>query len=421
MLKKALHIFLIIMMATTIFFPIVANADDNRTLQDLIDELNQLKAELKEVNEEQKLTEQEINQIRANIARINRELMEIDLEIENLIAEIEQLNQDIKDKDAEMKRIINQYQLLDGSNAYVEYVMGAATVTDFIFRLSIVEQMSEHNQNLIDTMNDLIEKAEAKNVELEDAKKVAKRTRSNLYDEQFKLGNRVQELGEHEMTLEDEIADAIETIDNYKRYFNCQPHQRLKDCTQFPVDSSFVRPTSRGVVTSEFGWRTIFGRSNFHAGMDIAHSTGEPIYTVANGVVVFVRSLNVSSLRNQISGHCYNDYRRLGRSWPSACVCGGQMLIVQHNVNGQAYASRYIHMNQIHVGVGDQVARNTQIGTMGGTEFYDHCSTGAHLHFEIAEGVYGQDFTSFSRTGPIINPRNKLSFPNRGVWFSGRF
>lgn len=181
MIKKVLNIFLIILMLFSLLFPTTLAADNNKTLQDLIDELNETKAELKRVNEEQALTDAQIRTIQANIATITRELMIIDQNIDRLVAEIEQLNLDIIAKDEEMKRVINQHQLSNGNNAYLEYVMGAATVTDFIFRLAIVEQMSEHNQNLIDSMNQMIVDSERKTEDLEKEKISSTQKRSSLH------------------------------------------------------------------------------------------------------------------------------------------------------------------------------------------------------------------------------------------------
>ncbi len=394
MIKRLISFSLIFIMALSIFFPTALQAGDDKTLQDLIDELNVKKVELRKINEEQTLTEEQINQINADIAQINRDLKVIDQTIESLIEEIRLLNISIEEKDEEIKRVINQHQLSNGNNAYVEYVMGAATVTDFIFRMAIVEQMSEHNKNLIEEMNQMILDAQAKNEELEDEKEKARAKRRSLYDKQFKLGKELEELGEHEQTIEDEIDDAIKTIDNYKKYFGCRPQDRLKDCTSLPLDASFVRPMSQGVVTSNYGWRTIWGRPNFHHGVDIGgNSVGTNVYPVANGRVVF---------RN------YN-------------LCMEHYVVVQHNVNGTYYASRYIHLNSVAVQVGDEVSRERPIGGVGGANPNNDpriCSTGPHLHFEIAEGIYGEDFTSF--TSAVINPREKVDLPPRGTWFFGR-
>ncbi len=396
MIKKIISICLIFIMAFSILFPVSLQADNDRTLQDLIDELNEKRDELRVINEEQALTEAQIAEIRANIAKINRDLQVIDQTIASLIEEIRVLNIEIKEKDEEIKRVINQHQLTNGNNAYVEYVMGAATVTDFIFRVAIVEQMSEYNQNLIDEMNQMIADAEQKNIELEEEKQQARVKRGALYDEQFKLGQELKDLGEHEQTIEDEINDAIKTIDNYKKYFGCQPQDRLKDCTSLPLDASFVRPMGQGVVTSNFGMRTLWGRPNFHYGIDIGgNSVGTNVYPVANGRVVF---------------RGYN-------------LCMEHYIIIQHHVNGEYYASRYIHLNSVAVQVGNEVMRDTVIGGVGGANPNNDpriCSTGPHLHFEIAEGIYGEDFSSF-RGSASINPREKVNLPPRGTWYYGRF
>ncbi len=402
MIKRGLLTAVMIFMFAMVLFPLSASANnDNRTLQDLIDELNVLRDNLNRVQNEQTQTEQEIKQTQANISRINREIMEMDKDIENLIKEIEQLEIDIREKDEEMKRVINQHQLSNGNNAYIEYVVGASTVTDFIFRLAIVEQITEYNKNMIDTMNDMIEESNRKTAELEGKKVASKNQRASLYSEQLKLGRRSEELNEHEMSLADEISDARKTIENYEKYFNCKPHQRLKDCTRFPLDVSFVRPLEKGFVTSDFGWRTnpLTGvGTRFHSGMDIGgNAVGTNVYPVAVGRVVLV------------------GYNR----------CGGNYVIVQHSVNGKYYASRYLHLSRVNVRTGQEVRRETPIGGIGGADLsVDICSTGAHLHFDIAQGIYGQDFISFSSTGPVINPRNVLQFPRAGrplVWFYGRF
>lgn len=397
MIKKILNLSLIILMMSSVLFPLSLQANDNRTLQDLIDELSILQENLRKVNNEQTLTETRINEIKSNIARINREIIEIDKTVEKLTLEIENLNKEIEERDLEMKRIIHHHQLTNGNNAYMEYVVGASTITDFIFRLAIVEQMTEHNKNMITEMNQMIEDARLKGIELEKQKIDANNKRQSLYGEQLKLGRKVEELGEHEMSLEKEIADAIKTIDNYKKFFNCQPHQKLKDCAKFPIDSSFIRPLEKGIVTSEFGWRIhpITKQNRFHSGIDIAgNAVGTNVYPIAAGRVVFI----------------------------GYYLCGGNYVTVQHSVNGKYYASRYLHLSRVHVKVGQEVTRTTPVGGIGGADFSkDICSTGAHLHMDVARGIYGQDFISFSNSGPVVNPRTAVNLPPIRTWFYSRF
>ena len=47
--------------------------------------------------------------------------------------------------------------------------------------------------------------------------------------------------------------------------------------------------------------------------------------------------------------------------------------------------------------VGDYVDQNTQIGVMGGNPsvtYWDKCTTGTHLHFSVARGLYLKDYSS---------------------------
>ena len=71
-----------------------------------------------------------------------------------------------------------------------------------------------------------------------------------------------------------------------------------------------------------------------------------------------------------------------------------------------------MHLHAVKVKIGDVVTINTIIGTVGGGESYDGCSTGPHLHFGIMKGWTGYTY---------YNPRSYISFPGLGGRFSNRF
>ncbi|MDX2084729.1 MAG: M23 family metallopeptidase [Candidatus Melainabacteria bacterium] len=107
---------------------------------------------------------------------------------------------------------------------------------------------------------------------------------------------------------------------------------------------------THGKMTSPFGWRThpVTQKHQFHAGIDIAASTGDPIYVTQDGTVVF-------------SGP-YKGY--------------GNVMVVQHAPN---LFTLYGHCSQNLVQPGQWVARGQVIGLVGSTGL----STGPHLHFEV--------------------------------------
>ncbi|MFI3249556.1 MAG: M23 family metallopeptidase [Eubacteriales bacterium] len=113
---------------------------------------------------------------------------------------------------------------------------------------------------------------------------------------------------------------------------------------------SFVWP-ARGTITSYFGGRTLYGRYDFHSGLDIAAPTGTPIYAADGGTVTF-------------SG------------WKTGY---GNIVIITHDNGTQTY---YAHNSSNAVSSGQKVYRGQYIAAMGSTGN----STGSHLHFEVRIG-----------------------------------
>ena len=104
----------------------------------------------------------------------------------------------------------------------------------------------------------------------------------------------------------------------------------------------------RGPITSDFGYRYIFGENNFHRGIDIAAAAGTAINAAADGTVLF------------------------------AGVKGtyGNLVILSHS-NG--FLTYYAHCSKLLVNVGDSVTQGQPIAAVGSTGR----STGPHCHFEV--------------------------------------
>lgn len=114
-------------------------------------------------------------------------------------------------------------------------------------------------------------------------------------------------------------------------------------------------PTSGAYsISSYYGWRTLYGRSDFHGGIDIVrpggNSGGLPVLAAAGGTVV-----------------SYTTYGSYGYS-----------VVVDH---GNGLRTRYAHMipGSVSVRVGNRVSSGQQIGKIGRSGNV----TGYHLHFEV--------------------------------------
>lgn len=113
-------------------------------------------------------------------------------------------------------------------------------------------------------------------------------------------------------------------------------------------------------INSPFGWR--FGGTDYHNGIDLrmvdwpSNRIKTKVYCVADGVV---RS-----------------------KWPMTSN-GGNMVGVEHKVNGEIYQSWYLHLERFgsKVKEGAHLKKGDEIGIMGTTG-----ASAIHLHFEIVKG-----------------------------------
>jgi len=110
-----------------------------------------------------------------------------------------------------------------------------------------------------------------------------------------------------------------------------------------------IKPV-RGWFTSKFGYRIspFTGRPVMHNGLDIAASPGAPVYSPADGIV---------SYAGYDPGY-------------------GKLVSIDH---GYGVVTRYGHLSQISVEVGQRVKRRDLIAAVGNTGR----STGPHLHYEV--------------------------------------
>ncbi len=381
-MKKKIFIKLVYILIIFLLCPIIMNA---KTLGQYEQELIAKQKQELEKKDAIKRTESEIAATKVKIQNTYKSIENARIEIETKTREIETLNQKIKDKDAETKALMKYFQMSMGESELLEYIMGASSLTDFIYRVSIVEQLTKYNTDNINEMNRLIRENEAKKVEL-----AAKQ--EELEQLQVSLGKNLSFLSNSKVHLYDELQTVSESIKNaqsviamYKRA-GCKTNDDVSVCARklLPPDTSFWRPLTRAYVSSNYGWR--WGK--LHPAIDMAAGTGTPIYSIAGGKVVKTVSC------------------------PS-CSCGNQ-IIIHHNINGKYYTSFYCHLSAIKVSQGNLVSKETVIGLVGSTGN----STGPHLHLAIASGLWYSQYYKYSDfVSRTINPRNLINFPaGRSYW-----
>ncbi len=117
-------------------------------------------------------------------------------------------------------------------------------------------------------------------------------------------------------------------------------------------------------MSSEQGYRILWGIQDYHLGIDLACAGGTAVLAFNGGTVV-----------KSTFHYSYGNY-----------------VLIDH---GGGIATLYAHMSNRLVNEGDRVEAGQQVGNVGLTG----STTGYHLHFEVREN------------GKVVNPRNYLVFP----------
>ena len=161
----------IFLLAFSCVTPVSAKIDNPKTLGDLRANYNEL---LQEKERNDNLTEE----AKAEIARKEAAIKQAEADIHQAEADMEQAEEDIRvsnERIEEMKvnasDVLLYLQQMKGTNAYVEYVSGATSMTDMIMRIAAVEQLSDKIYNTIDELEAEIKRNEELKIELEQKKK----------------------------------------------------------------------------------------------------------------------------------------------------------------------------------------------------------------------------------------------------------
>lgn len=374
-MKKSIR-YALVALFVFILLPISANA---KTLGDLKKEYSALEQQYSSKNSEIKKNESESSAAKSRVESIYGELDEAEKDIQNLNNEITKLNESILQKDAQLKDLMRFFQTSEGESTYLEYIFKAKSITDFIYRLSVTEQLSTYNTRLISEMNSLIKQNNENITKLHEKEESLKALQNELSEKLVVLAKQRESLYEEYESIEDEIKNAKSILEYYTKA-GCKDNQDISNCAnqQLPASTKFWRPLTHGHVTSEYGYRIhpIYGTKKLHTGIDLSGYDYD-VKPVTDGKVAVV-----------VNNGGYNGGM-------------GNYIVIYHNVNGRNYTSVYMHLATAYVSQGTVVTKDTTIGRMGNTG----ASTATHLHLTMYTGLLYQGSTS------MVNPRDYINFP----------
>lgn len=347
------------------------------------------------------MTEKEKEEAVAQKDQVTAELTGIEKEMTKLQNEIDELEKSIEKKNEEIKSVMKFFQISNGESNYLEYAFGATSFTDFIYRLSVAEQLSDYNNKLIKEYNADVKEKEDKQTELTEKQTEKKKKQEELNTLITKLANEIDDLSDNVLTYQTEYKNLMTYVNQLKNQ-GCLGNEDMSTCLARQADApevngggsatsggnsnGFYIPLTKGRVTQNYKGRT-------HNAIDISNYEGAPVYPITDGVVI-----------NILTGQS----------------CGKNIVFIKHKVNGSYYTTVYYHLKTVNVRYNQVVSYSTQIGTQGGNPSYDSCTTGSHVDVKLFKGIYGQNFYSLT-SGPHMDPRTWLTqLPAVGRSFSQR-
>lgn len=359
MMKKCLKGLCLILIISLIL-PINTNVYAE-TYGEVLDALSKAEKELEANKSSLGNATGQISQDNETIKKLKNEIEEMKEENTKIQQEIAEANIEIEDRREQTKDVVAYLQMSQGENVYLEYVFGSDSITDMVYRLSIVEQLTEYNEKTIKELEGLIAKNEARKVELASNEEKAEQRIENLNNEIAKLNKTVANLNSLSPSLESEVQSQKKLVEYYKSQ-GCSNRSDVigVDCAKTTANAIFYKPIKTGYVTSFTGYRRLcingVCQYKFHKGIDIGSSTGKntPIYSIGYGYI--------STIWNDTAGAICVNTQHLGS-------------------DGKYYTAVYCHLSRRANGlyVGMKVTPNTLLGYMGDTGNV----TGIHLHLEV--------------------------------------
>lgn len=383
-----------IVLLTSMFSAIAVSATSESQLkgqkqeiQNSIEEKKQnieaIEKELSNTKDERKAKELELAKLNIEIADLNNNIKSVEDDINSKVKEIEDTEEEISETES---KIEENYDILSDvikisyeqqSGGYLQLLLEATSISNFIRRLEILTSISKQNDEIINETTKLQEELEEKKTKLEEDKTEMQEKKNILVEEKSKVDKladeqqkKVDELIGIQNNLKEKIElnnDQIEALEkesaNITNKINALTSSNNNNSNSGNNSSSgggnnpsyqggkFEWPVpSTHSISSSYGYRIhpITGNKKLHAGIDIPGQAGDTVVAAESGTVIVAEYSS-----------SYGNY-----------------VIIDH---GSGLTTLYAHNTSLNVRAGQKVQRGQQIARVGTTGL----STGNHLHFEV--------------------------------------
>ena len=241
-MKKSIIIVLMIITMFMISYN-VASAAKEQTLNELLKQAQANRDAYNKAKSQKELSEKEKAEASNQKIQIEAQIKNINAELKNIEKDIEKIQKDIEIKDKEIKELMKFVQVSNGESAYMEYAFGASSFTDFIYRVSVAEQLSNYNEELITSYNKDIKNLETKQRELTSKQAELAKKEQELTVLEAKLSKQIETLKSGMISKDQEYKTQISLINSMKSR-GCKGDDTPTSCERRLMNSSNLVSTN---------------------------------------------------------------------------------------------------------------------------------------------------------------------------------
>ena len=279
----------------------------------------------------------------------------------------------------------------EGTVSYWSILFNAEDFSDLLDRLADVDAVMDYDNQVMEELTAARQELERLQAELESARAEEQAAReqqeAKRAEQQAKVAQAQKlldqinaDVAEVNRQLDAENAEWAAIGADIARKQKELEEQRKQNNVQLPPTGDgwlWPLPASNLKLTSAFGYRMhpVDHVPNSHTGIDVAASTGVPIYAARGGQVIM------------------SEYGA-GANWSY-----GNFVVIDH---GDGTTTLYAHMSSRAVSEGQMVSQGQTIGAVGDTGN----TSGPHLHYEVRLNGQRTDPEAYYPNLPFIRAYN---------------
>lgn len=326
------------------------------------DEISDARDEKEELEEAQEQAENMKKELASELSRLTKKLEETEAQQEAKQVELSQAQDELdiarieeREQYASMKlRIKFMYE--NGSAEMIAKLFESQSIGEFLNKAEYIQQVSEYDRQMLNEFQDTVKQIEEKEARLKEEEAELEKLQNQLFAQKDELDALMKKTTDDLGTIETNLKAVTTRLNNLIAQANANKNQGTGGGTAGPSqiigNGTLAWPTTSQRITSRYGNRPVpvAGATSWHDAIDIGAPIGTPVYAAADGTVITAK-------------WGYNGGR-------------GVYIMIEHD-NG--LVTRYQHLSDMYVSVGQTVKKGQNIAAVGNTG----ASSGPHLDFAI--------------------------------------